>query len=263
MVGGIVVSKAGKALNDTVDGVLNFLGLARKEEKSIANTTGQMTKGTAKSDAELTQQVQIKYGSTSKTGSTEGKTIKDAVRLSDDTPSSGGSININLSGLNKAQNSVTGISKSKALAGAGLTAAGAAMATAALVQATTSTQNPSGSDALHTDPSGGGSPAQSNPYDPSEYYAYGYQQGVTDADNEWSNWFNSLFGGAEEQAQQIFEPFEEIPFVGDAVEEVRSKGLALPALIGVIIVLAIAGHLIRKKLRRSGHGKAGRHHKRR
>ncbi len=162
----------------------------------------------------------------------------------------------------KAQNSVTGISKSKALAAGGLTAAGAAMATAALVQATTSTQNPSGSDALHTDPSGGGSPAQSNPYDPSEYYAYGYQQGVTDADNEWSNWFNSLFGGAEEQAQQIFEPFEEIPFVGDAVEEVKSKGLALPALIGVIIVLAIAGHLIRKNIRRSGHGKAASHHKR-
>lgn len=162
----------------------------------------------------------------------------------------------------KAQNSVTGISKSKALAGAGLTAAGAAMATAALVQATTSTQNPSGSDALHTDPSGGGSPAQSNPYDPSEYYAYGYQQGVTDADNEWSNWFNSLFGGAEEQAQQIFEPFEEIPLVGDAVEDVRSKGLALPALIAIIAVLAVGGHLIRKKLRRSGHGKSRTHHKR-
>ncbi len=263
MVGGIVVSKAGKALNDTVDGVLNFLGLARKEEKTIANTTGQASKGNAKRDAELRQQVQSKFGNTSKQGSTEGKEIQYAVRLPDDTPSSGASINIHLSGLNKAQNSVTGISKSKALAGAGLTAAGAAMATAALVQSTSSTQNPSGSDAMHTDPSGEDSQTLPNPYDPSEYYAYGFQQGVTDADNEWSNWFNSLFGGAEEQAQQIFAPFEEIPFVGDAVEEVRSKGLALPALIGVIIVLTVAGHLIRKKLRRSGHGKAGRHHKRR
>jgi len=163
----------------------------------------------------------------------------------------------------KAQNSVTGISKSKALAAGGLTAAGAAMATAALVQSTSSTQNPSGSDAMHTDPSGGDSQTLPNPYDPSEYYAYGYQQGVTDADNEWSNWFNSLFGGAEEQAQQIFEPFEEIPFVGDAVEEVRSKGLALPALIAIIAVLAVGGHLIRKKIGGSGHGKIRRHHKRR
>lgn len=162
----------------------------------------------------------------------------------------------------KAQNSVTGISKSKALAAGGLTAAGAAMATAALVQSTSSTQNPSGSDAMHTDPSGD-SQAQANAYDPSEYYAYGYQQGVTDADNEWSNWFNSLFGGAEEQAQQIFEPFEEIPFVGDAVSEVKSKGLALPALIAIIAVLAVGGHLIRKKIGGSGHGKIRRHHKRR
>ena len=246
-----------------IKNALRYLGILPKEEKTIANTTGQMTKGTAKSDAGYVQEMKKGFSSAPKTGSNEGKVIQDAVKLPNDTPSSGASININLSGLNKAQNSVTGISKSKALAGAGLTAAGAAMATAALVQATTSTQNPSGSDALHTDPSGGDSQTLPNPYDPSEYYAYGYQQGVTDADNEWSNWFNSLFGGAEEQAQQIFEPFEEIPFVGDAVEEVRSKGLALPALIGVIIVLAVAGHLIRKKLRRSGHGKAGRHHKRR
>lgn len=245
---GDVVNKAASGITTAVSKL--FGGSAPVAEKS--------TKITAKSSSQASMQTSAKqnYQATTAKKVNNQPEYGEAVKLPNDAPE-------NLSGLSKAQNSVTGISKSKALAGAGLTAAGAAMATAALVQATTSTQNPSGSDALHTDPSGGGSPAQSNPYDPSEYYAYGYQQGVTDADNEWSNWFNSLFGGAEEQAQQIFEPFEEIPFVGDAVEEVRSKGLALPALIGVIIVLAVAGHLIRKKLRRSGHGKAGRHHKRR
>ena len=247
---GDVVNKAASGITTAVSKL--FGGSAPVAEKS--------TKITAKSSSQASMQTSAKQNyqaTTAKKVNTQPE-YGEAVKLpleADATET--------LSGLSKAQNSVTGISKSKALAGAGLTAAGAAMATAALVQATTSTQNPSGSDAMHTDPSGGDSQTLPNPYDPSEYYAYGYQQGVTDADNEWSNWFNSLFGGAEEQAQQIFEPFEEIPLVGDAVEEVRSKGLALPALIGVIIVLAVGGHLIRKKLRRSGHGKAGRHHKRR
>ncbi len=227
--------------------LIRFLGgSAPAAEKTVTKTSSQIS-------AEMNAKLNTKINSRQKIAATENKTY---VNTATATPAV-------TTPIKQATTAVTGVSKSKALAGAGLTAAGAAMATAALVQATTSTQTPSGSDALHTDPSEGGSPAQSNPYDPSEYYAYGYQQGVTDADNEWSNWFNSLFGGAEEQAQQIFEPFEEIPLVGDAVEEVRSNGLALPALIGVIIVLAVAGHLIRKKLRRSGHGKAGRHHKRR
>ena len=243
---GDVVNKAASGITTAVSKF--FGGSAPVAEKS--------TKITAKSSSQASMQTSAKqnYQATTAKKVNNQPEYGVAVKVPNDAPE-------NLSGLSKAQNSVTGISKSKALAGAGLTAAAAVMATAALVQSTSSTQNPSGSDAMHTDPSEG-SQAQANAYDPYDYYAYGYQQGVTDADNEWSNWFNSLFGGAEEQAQQIFEPFEEIPLVGDAVEEVRSKGLALPALIGVIIVLAVGGHLIRKKLRRSGHGKSRTHHKR-
>lgn len=245
---GDVVNKAASGITTAVSKL--FGGSAPVAEKS--------TKITAKSSSQASMQTSAKQNyqaTTAKKVNTQPE-YGEAVKLpleADATET--------LSGLSKAQNSVTGISKSKALAGAGLTAAAAVMATAALVQSTSSTQNSSGSDAIHTDPSEG-SQAQANAYDPYDYYAYGYQQGLTDADNEWSNWFNSLFGGAEEEAQQIFEPFEEIPFVGDAVSEVKSKGLALPALIGVIIVLAVGGHLIRKKLRRSGHGKSRTHHKR-
>lgn len=237
-------------------GLLSFVGNAVKNvTKTISGSSATAGKAVTKTNsqvsAEMNAKLNTKITSGQKIAATENKTYANTATA---TPAV-------TTPIKQATTAVTGVSKSKALAGAGLTAAAAVMATAALVQSTSSTQNSSGSDAIHTDPSEG-SQAQANAYDPYDYYAYGYQQGLTEADNEWSNWFNSLFGGAEEEAQQIFEPFEEIPFVGDAVSEVKSKGLALPALIGVIIVLAVGGHLIKKKLRRSGHGKSRTHHKR-
>lgn len=69
---------------------------------------------------------------------------------------------------------------------------------------------------------------------------------------EESEWWDD----ANSEAAAILEPLEDIPVVGDIVEEAATSGLSLPLAAGIAIAATGAGVLIYKKVIKKGKGNA-------